>query len=228
MYQYRRISKRFVLWCVDQSDLGEVSVGCHLDIYFPIELVLLDPWLLKWIIVHIPVLLFIYVLLDFFLNQTFSVCLSLVRKYSLEIYSNTGKCPFMCALILLNFRVHEISCKEKDKLWLELLFSNLFDENAKLVNWYSQVFLSLGVDWSLEASVFELNLACNCVEENILDSLSGLCSLLIVLQWVIWDTERLLDIPVVLLVIPSVAFQLLFELLHFIQRSFNNFNVFQQ
>ena len=91
----------------------------------------------------------------------------------------------MCALILLNFRVHEISCKEKDKLWLELLFSNLFDENAKLVNWYFTVFLSLGVDWSPETSVFELNLACNCVEENILDSLSGLCSLLIVLQWVI-------------------------------------------
>ena len=46
------VSKSFTLRCVDHSDLGIVAVCCDLDINLPIVFVLLNPSLVKRVVIY--------------------------------------------------------------------------------------------------------------------------------------------------------------------------------
>ena len=165
----------WILWEVDEGILIEFSIGSRYDTHLPIEALLLDPVVIKRIILDVGKLLVANELSHFVLYKLNLFFLTLKAENVFHGDADDTKCPLEHNLLLFDFLIHEVSCKEEDELRVEGLFSDLLDEKTKLKNINISslaTIISCCFHRQVYTAILEDNETSSDLEEDILPSLS--------------------------------------------------------
>ena len=127
-------SKCFILWHVDQTNLLEVLIGCHTDVYLPIIFVLLNPVLVKSIIIYKLRPFFQKMLLYLRVDKEYFPLLRLVFQKLFNFNINVCTCPLHENLVIFDSFFHEITDEENCQVWHILQFSKFFNDQPDLVD----------------------------------------------------------------------------------------------